>query len=1010
MPSIAELRALFPNLAKASDETVVSLYAKDYGLDPREAAKELGATYRDPSSRGVLSDTGNALKQGALNIPGTAAGLIDLPFAAVGLGRPVTRAADWAAEKTGFAPGRWAQESQQNDMSPEYYRQQQEVQDYWNNRDAGVLDGVGVYAKNLRVTGMNIAQSLPQLAVGGAVGRGAAVGARALGLGVREEALAAGAMGPGRASTAGWVAPTAAGIGEGSLSAGAQMQQYDPNLPDQQRNALTSLGVGAGVGLVGAVGGAVTRRLGAEDIQIRMAGGQPVDLMADLAKRPLSATGRIAGGGAAEGLLQEAPQSAIEAVGQNYANDRPLTEGMARQTVEGALAGTAIGGVFNIRTNRSRGQWQRDVDAAQATATNPELPPSQRMAALDFLQHVRENDIPVAQAAEWRQQAGGQLDQQLEDRRAEIVEQMAAEQRGRDLAAGNQVSLLTGVAIASPVSVPDINQPSVATQAPPVGTVPQQGSALTRGVAVPNNVSVPDVNAPSVATGDPNAPVAAVPDTSGVVGTDPVPAADEAAQAPAVGATDVAAAPAPVARLTPDLRRNLPQVGRTPLAFADDVHHAAYMIGKEKKAVRDAEYLSFVKKALGVDARTARAYGRQVVAAAKSGTPVDGRIAVPSVPFNQGVQNGNDGQVVRTGSAAGQEGQAVPGVQGANDVSSTEATQGADVQAGEGEVTAPTPKPLDEARIPKNPNAPKVPGRKPLDAAGVAFVANAIDQGNRKAPHGAYELLHQALKRWDSAMNRFGTAKGSVQQERWNNELLRAQHGEAGSIDAVIPLLQTIEDEFGTDSVNKVIAAIKTAHERPGVTEASSHVRLAAAWRAYRDGSLGRGTTREIRDNYAGQKLDRELIAQGVAVDTPMGAKIAEKGVVKFLEGASWQGFGRDVHAISKALHHIFSSGRVPTPTVVFSKTAHPKGDYITGQYESATHTVTIFPSGNNKLTLLHELLHAATTQFVIDHPKHAAVDALYKTLVTNTLDAETTMNRLAGVVKGIGQDRKSVV
>ena len=42
MPSLSSLRSLFPNLVGVDDQTVIGLYAKDYGLDPKAAAAELG--------------------------------------------------------------------------------------------------------------------------------------------------------------------------------------------------------------------------------------------------------------------------------------------------------------------------------------------------------------------------------------------------------------------------------------------------------------------------------------------------------------------------------------------------------------------------------------------------------------------------------------------------------------------------------------------------------------------------------------------------------------------------------------------------------------------------------------------------------------------------------------------------------------------------------------------------------------------------------------------------------
>ena len=63
---------------------------------------------------GIAGDIGTALKRGVLQIPGMATGLADIAAApvsiATGVNRPVSRAADWIGEQTGFQPGKWAEQ------------------------------------------------------------------------------------------------------------------------------------------------------------------------------------------------------------------------------------------------------------------------------------------------------------------------------------------------------------------------------------------------------------------------------------------------------------------------------------------------------------------------------------------------------------------------------------------------------------------------------------------------------------------------------------------------------------------------------------------------------------------------------------------------------------------------------------------------------------------------------------------------------------------------------------
>ncbi|WP_313336954.1 hypothetical protein, partial [Comamonas sp.] len=64
-----------------------------------------------PDSGGIASDLAKSVKVGVQRLPGMAAGLADLPIAAVSGARPVTAAADAIGKATGFQPGKWADET-----------------------------------------------------------------------------------------------------------------------------------------------------------------------------------------------------------------------------------------------------------------------------------------------------------------------------------------------------------------------------------------------------------------------------------------------------------------------------------------------------------------------------------------------------------------------------------------------------------------------------------------------------------------------------------------------------------------------------------------------------------------------------------------------------------------------------------------------------------------------------------------------------------------------------------
>jgi hypothetical protein len=84
-----------------------------------EEKPDAGFTYIDDAlpkpkqNTGIAGDIGTAIKRGVLQIPGMATGLADIAAApvsiATGINRPVSRAADWIGEQTGFRPGKWAE-------------------------------------------------------------------------------------------------------------------------------------------------------------------------------------------------------------------------------------------------------------------------------------------------------------------------------------------------------------------------------------------------------------------------------------------------------------------------------------------------------------------------------------------------------------------------------------------------------------------------------------------------------------------------------------------------------------------------------------------------------------------------------------------------------------------------------------------------------------------------------------------------------------------------------------
>jgi hypothetical protein len=315
-------------------------------LDAPDAAAGMkpfdGTLDGDKPTGGTISDLGKSLKAGVQRLPGMVTGLADLPIAAVTGARPFTSAADALGEATGFQPGKWADETK---FSAGYEQGKQAVDEAW--KDGSVGEIALAYLKNPGYTANQVAESLPGMVAGGlagralmGVGRTAGVAAKAGGVGPAAPGALARTVGEKMA------APVAAGIGEGAVTAGQQMAQYQGE--DQQKNALASLGAGLGTAALGVGAGRAANKLGLETAETAIINAGRKDAVRAADEVPLSAQRRILGGMVSEAVLQELPQSAQEQMWQNYSEGKPLMEGVARAATEGAIAGGVIGAGANV--------------------------------------------------------------------------------------------------------------------------------------------------------------------------------------------------------------------------------------------------------------------------------------------------------------------------------------------------------------------------------------------------------------------------------------------------------------------------------------------------------------------------------------------------------------------------------------------------------------------------------------------------------------------------------------
>ncbi|RSZ54070.1 PLxRFG domain-containing protein [Pseudomonas aeruginosa] len=278
--------------------------------------EEFGGETKE-EGRGLIGharDLGLSVAKGVIGVPEAAVGLADIPTE----GR-VGKFLENQDGMLGFRP-REAKDFLSDLHTDQYKQQQQDFQ----NAD-GVVDKTLHAVQNPSMVVNTVAESLPSMLAGGAVGRGVRTLAPAL-------------------------APVAAGAaGEGAVMAGQQAEQIRQETDD---GLLTPAQSGAAVatGVLGSLfslaGGSLAKKLGIGDADTLLAGGaNPGQLASELASMPAKSIPRkVIEGAISEGFLEELPQSASEQVLQNLALGRDWASGLDEAMVMGTLAGMAMGG------------------------------------------------------------------------------------------------------------------------------------------------------------------------------------------------------------------------------------------------------------------------------------------------------------------------------------------------------------------------------------------------------------------------------------------------------------------------------------------------------------------------------------------------------------------------------------------------------------------------------------------------------------------------------------------
>ena len=163
--------------------------------------------------------------------------------------------------------------------------------------------------------------------------------------------FAGGVIGRGLGAAAKGLSPVAAGaLGEGAVGAGLAAEQIRQQTDDgllTGKQAGLAAATGATTAGFGYAGGRLAKKLGIGDIDTIVAGGgRTATPGSEIVGSNATSKGiarRAAEGALTEGLLEELPQSVSETILQNEALGRPLNEGVTDAAALGLLSGAAMG-------------------------------------------------------------------------------------------------------------------------------------------------------------------------------------------------------------------------------------------------------------------------------------------------------------------------------------------------------------------------------------------------------------------------------------------------------------------------------------------------------------------------------------------------------------------------------------------------------------------------------------------------------------------------------------------
>lgn len=279
-------------------------------------------------------DTGITLLKGAIGLPESVVGLLDIPAQG--------RIGKFLEEK-GYRP------REAKEILDTYLSEAQQAANRKVQQADGFIPTVQAALQNPSTIATAVGESVPQMLGGASIARGLIQAAP---------------------KVAPWVAGA---IGEGAIGAGSSAAQIRGETEDgllTGKQSAAALGSGVGTALFGAAGGKLANKLGFDDIDTMLATGTSrggAKSVADFAKKAGAA-------GVSEGVFEEMPQSAQEQMWQNYATDKPLLQGVGNAAGMGLVTGVAMGlagggaGAVLNRPITPEEQISREIDSVNLSA------------------------------------------------------------------------------------------------------------------------------------------------------------------------------------------------------------------------------------------------------------------------------------------------------------------------------------------------------------------------------------------------------------------------------------------------------------------------------------------------------------------------------------------------------------------------------------------------------------------------------------------------------------------